>query len=60
VQLFSLPKQAIAPLVQQDGSLNLKIKFVKQVSLTASAFYLQSKIEEFKLESKLEQSSGVQ
>ena len=46
-ELFKLPKRFIQPLVKQDGSLNLKIKFVKEHTLTACAQYLQTKIFEF-------------
>ena len=46
-ELFSLPKSSIVPLIQPDGALNLKIKFARESQLTASAQFLQSKLDQF-------------
>ena len=47
VDLFTLPKAILLPLVNSEGLLCLKIRFEKECSLTACANYLQSKIDRF-------------
>ena len=40
-------KHEIQPFIHPDGTLNLKIKFVKENTLTACAQFLQSRIDQF-------------
>ena len=42
-----MTKHEIQPFINPDSTLNLKIKFVKEHTLTACAQFLQARIDQF-------------